>query len=237
MKINEENFVLLEALKELAKECENNHIPPFELNIIGNFALMLYGIKDNKEHVNIDYIGPDLSPKVKELARIIGIKRNLGQNWINNDFILAGSSLEDLEFCTGKLYFTDYYEVGSIKLNILNQSDLLKLKIIAIDTTLFDIESGLPFTRFKDLQDIITLKDKLHINLKKYIQDLDLQGLILNTNTYKTIDMYEKNGKKATLDYLENLKQNHELFNYDTHNITNEFLEDVENTEKGYMYE
>lgn len=237
MKINEENFVLLEALKELAKECENNYIPPFELNIIGNFALMLYGIKDNKEHVNIDYIGPDLSPKVKELARIIGIKRNLGQNWINNDFILTGSSLEDLEFCTGKLYFTDYYEVGSIKLNILNQSDLLKLKIIAIDTTLFDVESGLPFTRFKDLQDIITLKDKLHINLKKYIQDLDLQGLILNTNTYKIINMYEKNGKKATLDYLENLKQNHELFNYDTHNITNEFLEDVENTEKGYMYE
>ncbi len=237
MKINEENFILLEALKELAKECENNHIPPFELNIIGNFALMLYGIKDNKEHVNIDYVGPDLSPKVKALARIIGIKRNLGQNWINNDFILTGFSLEDLEFCTGKLHFTDYYEVGSIKLNILNQSDLLKLKIIAIDTTLFDVESGLPFTRFKDLQDIITLKDKLHINLKKYIQDLDLQGLILNTNTYKTINMYEKNSEKVTLDYLENLKQNHELFDYNIDDITNDFLEDAENTEKGYMYE
>lgn len=213
---NEQKSVLIRALTELSDECEKRHIPPFELDIIGGFALMLHGVRKNMDaYTDVDYIGPELSEEIREMSKKIGYKYNLGAFWLNNDFLLSGNTLKDIEFSIGKLHFNDYYMAGNIKLNILNQKDLLKLKVIAIDTSLFDIEAGYEFSRFKDLNDIALLSESLNINLKSFIQDLDNDCLIINENTYKVINMYIEYGEEATMEYLDNYRKNHEIFEYD----------------------
>ena len=105
-----------------------------KLSIIGGFALMLNGIrKDMTEYTDIDYVGGELPEKLKKIIKSVGIKYGLDAEWINNDALLEGSSLEDLEITTGKLNFTPTkVELNCFEVHSLCNQDLIRLKMMAI---------------------------------------------------------------------------------------------------------
>ncbi|MCR5670144.1 MAG: hypothetical protein K6G10_03995 [Butyrivibrio sp.] len=187
---------LFGALIELNDRLINEDIWGIELNVVGGFAMMTHGLRDKDGITDVDYIGDELPKKIVEIADEIGIKYNLGRHWINNDVLLAGATLEDLEFSTGKLHFQEAFELETMKINILDTRDLLKMKVIAIDTALSAVEVGdADFTRAKDFNDIEILKKKLHIN------NLDIKTALgeklLSKYTIKAIKAFEIGGMEA----------------------------------------
>ncbi|MBP3278306.1 MAG: hypothetical protein J6M44_05055 [Butyrivibrio sp.] len=96
---------LFGALIELNERLKEEGISGIELNVVGGFAMMTHDLRSKDGITDVDYIGPDLPKRVSEIADEIGFKYNLGRHWINNDVLMAGATLEDLEFTTGKLHF------------------------------------------------------------------------------------------------------------------------------------
>lgn len=78
----------------------------------------------------------------------VGMRYGLGRGWINNDCLLSGASLEDLEFVTGKLKFIHKFDLISI--NALDKECILRMKLIAIDTSYSGMGEGGDFSRIKD---------------------------------------------------------------------------------------
>ncbi len=164
MKTEYDNIALVQAVKELDRRLQEIHIQPFELNVVGGFALLLHKIrKDPSQFTDIDYIGPNLAPDIKAIICEVGNQFGLGADWINNDVLLSGSTLEDMELCTGKLHFSPAFELSTIKVNMLDKMDILRMKVIAIDTSLLGCEFGGTFTRAKDFADVAAIADELHM--------------------------------------------------------------------------
>ncbi len=214
--VKEKDSILFTALKDLDAQMTKENLPPVNLKVIGGFALLCHEVRKNLDaYTDIDYIGPELSARVKELSESIGIKYNLGTHWLNNDFLLTGNTLEDIEFSTGKLHFRDSYRLNRITLEILSKTDLLKLKIIAIDTALSSVGCEDALSRYKDLFDINLLVNDLGINLKQFTQKLDSQNLVINPNTYKVINTFIKYGEKEALNLIEDIREEDRLL-YDS---------------------
>lgn len=204
------------ALGELDKKMKEENLPQIELKCVGGFALMLHGVRERDCITDVDYVGPDLSKKIVELSEEIGRKFNMPEKWINNDLLLTGTSLEDLEYSTGKLHFTKK-ELGfnRIKIEVLCLEDLLKMKVIAVDTNLVAIEYGGDFTRIKDYTDILKLMEKCNYTSNKI--DECFGEYIVGRNTINSIDIYKKYGsqginemvhKIAIANAANNLKKN-----------------------------
>lgn len=101
-----EQIKLCQAIVELDEKLSEKGITPFTLNVCGGFALLLQNVrKDVESYTDIDYIGSDLSKDIQEEVINIGYKHGFGNDWINNDILLSGSTLEELEYATGKLHF------------------------------------------------------------------------------------------------------------------------------------
>lgn len=145
------------ALQELSEQLQNTKMPPVSLNVIGGFALMLREVRSADDTTDIDYVGKNLPESFDKIADEIGVKHQLGRGWINNDVMLSGISLEDFEFATGKLHFDPAFQIGNIQINVLDETDLLRMKLIAVDTSLTSVEMGGDFSRAKDLADIDAL--------------------------------------------------------------------------------
>lgn len=181
------------ALIELNERLKEEGISGIELNVVGGFAMMSHGLRESDGYTDIDYVGDNLPKRVADIADDIGFKYHLGRHWINNDVLLAGATLEDLEFTTGKLHFQEAFELETMKINILETPDLLKMKVMAIDTSLSAVELGDgDFTRAKDFNDIIKLKDALSLstaNIKEMMGDKLLSGY-----TVKAIKAFEMGG-------------------------------------------
>jgi hypothetical protein len=152
-----------QAVTELSTRLRDEHMPPVSLNIIGGFALMMREIRNPNDTTDIDYVGQSLPAKFNRIADEIGMKHHLGKGWINNDVMLADISMEDFEFATGDLHFEHALDVGNISINVLEEPDLLRMKLISVDTSLTAIEMGGDFTRMKDLPDVKSLMDRQHI--------------------------------------------------------------------------
>lgn len=88
--------VVYQALERLDEELFAMKVAPFELNVIGGFALILEGIRVRSDYTDIDYIGSRLPDKIREKIDEIGAEYGLGRGWINNDVLLSGSSLEEI---------------------------------------------------------------------------------------------------------------------------------------------
>ena len=71
--------------------------------------------------------------------------------------------MESFELSTGKLHFDEAFTVGPVKVNVLKEKDLLRLKIIAVDTAMTELEVTGEFARRKDFADIKALMDRLHM--------------------------------------------------------------------------
>lgn len=145
------------ALLELADEMKKKQMPPVELNVIGGFALMLRGIRSPDGVTDVDYVGMDLSESFAELSRRIGLKHGMESGWINNDGMLTGDSIEAFELSTGKLHFNHVFTVGDITINVLDERDLLRLKVISVDTAMAELEANGSFARTKDFEDVRAL--------------------------------------------------------------------------------
>ncbi|MCL2386893.1 MAG: hypothetical protein FWC89_04995 [Defluviitaleaceae bacterium] len=174
---------------------ENRSDGKIKLNVIGGFALMLNNIrKDMTEYTDIDYVGGELPENLQKIIKNVGIKHGLDVNWINNDALLEGSSLEDLEITTGKLNFAPTkVELNCFEVHSLCNQDLIRLKMMAIDTTYMTLEAGETFTRMKDFSDVKLLMEQLNIDipaLKKMTSDYVLEPVV-----YDIVDMYNKTGE------------------------------------------
>ena len=157
--VNEEIFFnssLGKALKEFCDYLKKNDLK-YSFNVVGGFAMICHGLRDASVATDIDYIGPTLPKDIQDIINVIGAKYNLEKDFINNDLLLPGSSLEELELSTGPLSFVKVYEEDGLTINCLCKEDLLRMKLISIDTALTAIELGGDFSRTKDLPDIIKL--------------------------------------------------------------------------------
>ncbi len=195
---------LFKALIELNNALVEQNAPHITLNAVGGFALMVNDVRDKSELTDIDYVGEDLPDLVSKISDKIGIQNNLGRGWINNDIMLSGMSMEDFELATGKLHFLEAFNLDKITVNILTTEDILKLKVIAVDTALSAIDNGGDFTRMKDFKDVLTLTNKLGIELDS-LSDM-FKDQIVNINTVAAIKTYKELGAKGVTDMVDRIQ-------------------------------
>ena len=165
------NDPIFHALEVLNQEMVKNDYPPIELNVVGGFALMLYGHRNPSEYTDIDFVGVKLTKELKSLSEDVGKQTGMVKDWLNNEMMLSGTTIEDLECSTGPLHFEPAYSMEKIAINIIDERDLLKLKLIAIDTALVEIENNVDFTRGKDLKDIGILLKSLGMTVNQAINE------------------------------------------------------------------
>ena len=187
---NYKKSVMYEGLLRLNDFLIKNNLPKISLNTVGGFAMIAHNLRDICL-TDIDYVGSDFSKEIQEEIDNIGLELNLGYKWINNDVMLSGSSLSDFELSTGKLHFIKAFDLEKISVSILDIKDLLRMKVIAIDTSYASVQFGGDFTRVKDLPDIKRIMD----SLKMDILDLEMETYMYNISddAYKLIDEYLKN--------------------------------------------
>ena len=179
--------VVYKALEELDQRLAEKGVKPFELNVVGGFALLLEKIRLSN-YTDIDYVGEDLSEDIKEIIDEVGVEFKLGRGWINNDVLLAGSSLEDLEYVVGELDFKPAFNLRVISVNSLDLSGLLRMKVVAIDTSFMGSRWGGEFTRVKDLPDIKLLCDKLGYSHQDLVNECF--PYVEDSSTFLLIDYY-----------------------------------------------
>ena len=153
--------IVYKALEELDEIFHKKRVIPFELNVVGGFALTVQRVRMS-DYTDIDYIGATLPEELREIVDEVGIRYGLGRGWINNDVLLAGSDLKELELLTGKLEFVHAFDLRVITVNVLDKRCLLRMKIIAIDTSFAELDAGGGFARFKDFDDVLLLMDSLN---------------------------------------------------------------------------
>ena len=236
--VNKDEFLTTpmgSALLELSQRMQEQNYPPVSLNVVGGFALMMRGHRPADMSTDIDYVGQSLPASFDRMADEIGLKHNLGRKWINNDVIMSGMSLENFEFSSGKLHFDPVFSVGNIQINALQEKDLLRMKIIAIDTSLTAVESNGDFTRLKDMPDITTLMQATNMSLND-IRD-EFSDYIINTNTIDIIRCYQNDGEQAVKDAVSliaerNLAQQRKQKSYIRSPFIQNLLQQLEEMEK-----
>ncbi len=182
---------MYKALVELDKKFAELGMGPFELHVVGGFAMIGNGLKDSYV-TDIDYVGEKFyDDDLDRVVDKIGMKNGLEKGWLNNDLMLSGTTLEDLELATGKLHFHPLFEMETLSVSILDAKDLLRMKVLSVDTSLTAIELGGDFTRAKDLPDIKQLMNRRSMN----ILDLEMETYTIcdiSDSTYELIDEYNK---------------------------------------------
>ena len=187
-----EDTPMYKGLVMLNDYLEKTDCEPVSLNVIGGFAMIVHGFKDAYA-TDIDYVGKNAfdDEAIYGVIDRIGAKVGLTRGWINNDVMLSGTTLEDLEVSTGKLHFHDAFDLSRIHVAVLDAKDLLRMKVLAVDTALTAVEHGGDFTRMKDLPDIAVLMDS---------RKLDVLGLELET--YRQCEIADRT-YELIADYLK----------------------------------
>lgn len=206
IEVSEQNqSQMIDKLMQLDDILTQKGCKPITLNVVGGFSLILQGIrKDPNAMTDIDYVGDVLPDNMAQIIDDFGVKNNLGTGWINNNVLLMGSTLEELEFSTGKLHFEDALQLKTLNIKMLCKEDLLRMKVIAIDTNVMAKSLGGDFTRFKDFQDIKDLMTALNYSMLdlemstyKYVEEQD--------KTYQLIETFIEKGTKETTKMIDDL--------------------------------
>lgn len=186
-----------DALMDLAQEMEKRQMPPATLNVIGGFAMMLRGYRQAGDITDIDYVGISLYEELNTLSHEIGLKHKMEPGWINNDGMLVGDSMESFELSTGKLHFDPALSVGRININVLDEKDLLRLKIIAADTAMTEMDATGEYARRKDFADIKTLMDTMQMTPDDIRKDFG-DYILCHPDTIELVKtIYEKGPEAA----------------------------------------
>lgn len=204
-----EGTPMYEALADLAEKMDKENMPPVELNVIGGFALMLHGVRPADGVTDIDYVGDGLPDKLNRLIKETGRKHRMEPGWINKDGMSSGISMDDFELSTGVLHFVPALTVGNITINILEERDLLRLKVIAVDTAMTELEATGEFARVKDFHDIHALMEKLQMSPEDAIKEYG-DYMICYPDTGDLIHAIANNGPDGGLEVIEAKKQEFE---------------------------
>lgn len=187
-----EKMPMGQALIDLGHEMKAKNMDPVDIYVVGGFAMMMHGTRSPDCMTDIDYVGSDLPDAFTRMSDRIGLKHNLGKNWINNELMLTNSSMDEFELSIGKLHFDQTYTVDDIHLHILNEEDLLRMKVIALDTTLSGVQSGEEFTRQRDFADITAMMEKQG----KTCDDIasEFKDYIINPEIIPFLKEYQEDG-------------------------------------------
>lgn len=139
--------------------------------------------------------------------------------------VLSGYSLEDFSLSTGALHFDPMFDMSKIRVNVLEPRDLLKLKMISIDTSMTAIEYGGDFTRMKDFKDVEILLKHEHLTIdeacRKYRNNL------ISDTTQKILHAYEEGGEDQVIAVVHAVQ--------DKNKITNEYIRMINHlTDQGF---
>lgn len=210
------NHLLFCALYLLNAKMEEHNLDPIELNVCGGFAMMANGLRDPDCRTDIDFAGKDLAYEVKALSKEVAKETGIDKDWLNNDMVLSGFSLEDFSLSTGTLHFDPMFDMSKIQVNVLEPRDILKLKMISIDTSMTAIEYGGDFTRMKDFKDVEILLKHEHLTIdeacRKYRNNL------ISDTTPKILHAYEKGGEDQVIAVIHAIQ--------DKNKVTNEYIRD-----------
>ena len=190
-----DNSTLMRALNEVDQRLFAYHGTKihYTLNVVSGFALLMNMVKvDTDEYTDIDYICPSFLTDVKEIIDKVGIEYGLGKGWINNDDLLDGASLKDIEYITGPLNFKPTLELNVFTINVLDLYGILKMKIIAVDTTQMTVGVTNDFTRARDFKDIRDLMSKLEITTSELKREM--HNYVMEPNIFDLIDEFNKTG-------------------------------------------
>lgn len=204
-----EGTPMYEALKDLAVKMNKENMPPVELNVIGGFALMLHGVRPADGVTDIDFVGSDLSEDLSRLIDETALVHGMEPGWINKDGMSLGISMEDFELSTGELHFEHALDIGNISINVLTEKDLLRLKVIAVDTAMTELEATGEFARVKDFHDIHLLMDKLDMTAEDAVREY-ADYMICYPDTGDLIHAIVNNGPDGGLSVIESKKQEFE---------------------------
>lgn len=204
-----EGTPMYEALADLARKMNKENMPPVELNVIGGFALMLHGMRPADGVTDIDYVGDNLSKDLNRLIEETGRAHNMEPGWINKDGMAAGIGMDDFELSTGVLHFVPALTIGNITINVLKEQDLLRLKIIAVDTAMTELEVTGEFARVKDFHDIHELMSKLGMSPEDAIREYG-EYMICYPDTGDLIHAIANEGPDGGLSIIEDKKQEFE---------------------------
>lgn len=225
-----EGTPMYEALKDLAEKMNKEKMPPVELNVIGGFALMLHGVRPATGVTDIDYVGKDLSAGLNRLIEETGRAHNMEPGWINKDGMATGIAMEDFELSTGVLHFTPALTIGDITINVLEEKDLLRLKIISVDTAMTELEATGEFARIKDFHDIYELMNKMKMKPEDAIREYS-DYMICYPDTGDLIHAIMNDGPDGGLSVIEVKKQEFEDAindNYESNFLDNISLDDLD---------
>jgi len=191
--LNLQNSTLFRALTDLDNELRELVKEPIELNTIGGFALILNNVRKNPdEYTDIDFVGQDFDSKIRSIIGKVGMRHNLGQNWLNNDVSAIDSSIESLELMVGEVEFKPILEMQSLKLNAARPEDILRMKVVAIDTWIMAMPENEPYTRTKDFGDIELLLKHTSKNLNTL--KAETNEYVIMPETYALIEEYLEHG-------------------------------------------
>lgn len=196
--------VVYKALEEFDSRLYDMGAKPFELNVVGGFALLLEQIRMN-DYTDIDYVGKPLDKDVSKLVDQIGLEYGLGRGWLNNDVMMSGLDLDEFEYATGELKFNHVADLKVISLYALDKSSILRMKVIAIDTSYMAAENDGDFTRVKDFKDVKLLMESLGCSMKQ-LKD-ETEEFVLNPQIYYVIQYYNKFGGIEKLNSFENIRK------------------------------
>lgn len=196
--------LIYKALEELDSRLLKLGVKPFDLKVVGGFALMLENVRLN-DYTDIDYIGKPLDNSIKEIVDSIGLEYGLGRGWINNDVLMSGFDLDDIELSTGKLEFKHVTDMNVIRLYSLDKECILRMKIIAIDTSYMSAESTGSFDRSKDFKDIKLLMETIGVGMDELI--IKTGEYVLNPQIYYLVNYYNKFNDVSNLSSFSSIKQ------------------------------
>ena len=132
---------LLEALDTLDNKLALAGYGKVEIRIVGDFALIIHGIRDTGFTQDIDSMTRDFDPFVKQLIAETGLELGLKLGWLNADMVLDDPGV--IELIIGETLFEDYGDYQALDVKVADLSTLLKLKIVAAGDTILvhdDIE-------------------------------------------------------------------------------------------------
>ncbi|MDR1320895.1 MAG: hypothetical protein LBK56_05650 [Gracilibacteraceae bacterium] len=184
---------VFKALQEFDRRLSLAETEPIDLYVVGGFALLLQGVRKNvNDYTDIDYIGGNFNKEVKRIMDDVGNEFGFEKDWINNDVILDGSSIEDLEYIVGKLEFERNVKFSVVVLHIPSLKTLLRMKVVAVDTELMSYLEGGRFIRMRDLLDINLLLEDLSYSLEDLKKET--KNLEIDSFTYDFIEYFLKTG-------------------------------------------
>lgn len=164
----------------------------------------------DREHCLLNCVG-DVPSEVVDFMREVGEQFDMPKNWINIDYCMPHNSVENFEKTVGKLHFEKNPDdqIGIFNLNFLEDRDLLRVKLMVVETEYAAVEYGGQFDRFSDIRDILDLKSKLdldYIGMEKLAN-----GYLMGDEVFDVISAYEFEEEAGVNKLIAEMQRNSDL--------------------------